>query len=103
MRLQAGSEVVEANADGAYDANDNFKVLESHDITPATKIRENEEPTFRSKNPRKEYAREYREIGYEGWREKYKYRKRWYPGGTFSAVKRKFSEFVRATKVKMMR
>jgi len=38
----AGGEVVQANADGAYDANDNFKVLESHDITPAIKIRENE-------------------------------------------------------------
>ncbi len=26
-----------------------------------------EGPTYRSKNPRKEYAREFREIGYKGW------------------------------------
>lgn len=41
-----GGEVVQANAYGAYDANDNFKVLESHDIAPAIKIRENEGPTY---------------------------------------------------------
>ena len=93
---------MQTNADGAYDSNDNFKTLESHDITPAIKIRENEGPTYRSKNPRKGYAREFRELGYEGWRDKYKYGKRWYPEGTFSAVKRKFGEFVRATKVKNM-
>lgn len=55
----AGGEVVQANVDGAYDANDNFKLLESHDITPSIKIRKNEGPTYRSKNPRKEYAREF--------------------------------------------
>jgi len=42
------------------------------------------------------------ELGYEGWRDKYKYGKRWYSEGPFSAVKRKFGEFVRATKVKNM-
>ncbi|MCW3133969.1 MAG: IS5 family transposase [Methanophagales archaeon] len=98
----AGGKVVQANADGAYDSNDNFKTLESHDITPAIKIRENEGPTYRSKNPRKGYAREFRELGYDSWRDRYKYGKRWYSEGTFSAVKRKFGEFIRATKVKNM-
>ncbi len=97
-----GGVVVQANADGAYDSNDNFKVLESHHITPVIKIRNNEGPTYRSKNPRKGYAREFRESGYRGWRDKYRYGKRWNTEGTFSAVKRKFGEFVRATKVEHM-
>ena len=97
-----GGEVVQASADGAYDANDNFEFLEAHNIIPAIKIRKNEGPTYRSKNPRKGYAREFRELGYEGWRDKYKYGRRWYAESTFSAVKRKFGEFVRATKVKNM-
>ena len=92
---EKGGEVVQASADGAYDANDNFEFLEAHNIIPAIKIRKNEGPTYRSKNPRKGYAREFRELGYEGWRDKYK-------ESTFSAVKRKFGEFVRATKVKNM-
>jgi hypothetical protein len=49
-----------------------------------------------------EYAREFRELGYEGWRDKYTYGKRWYSEGTFSAVKRKCGECVHATKVKNM-
>jgi len=34
-----GGEVVQASADGAYDANDNFEFLEAHNIIPAIKIR----------------------------------------------------------------
>jgi len=33
----AGGKVAQANADGAYDANDNFEFLKAHDITPAIK------------------------------------------------------------------
>ena len=61
------------------------------------------QPTYRRNNPRKGYAREFRELGYEGWRDKYKYGKRWYSEGTsLSGKKRKFGKFVRATKVKNM-
>ena len=38
-----GGEVVQANADGAYDANDNFEFLEAHNIILAIKIRKNVE------------------------------------------------------------
>ncbi len=58
--------------------------------------------TYRSKNPRKGYAREFREPGYRGWCDKYRYGKRWNTEGTFPAVKRKSGEFVRATKVEHM-
>ncbi len=98
----AGGKVVQANGDGAYDSNDNFKTLEAHGISPAIKIRENEGPTYRSKNPRKKYAREFRELGYQAWRDKYRYGKRWYPECIFSAVKRKSGEYLRATKVENM-
>ena len=37
--LNKGGEVVQASADGAYDANDNFEFLEAH--IPAIKIRKN--------------------------------------------------------------
>ena len=93
---------MQASVDGAYDANDNFEFLEAHNIIPTIKIRKNEGPTYRCKNPRKGYAREFRELGYKGWRDKYKYGRRWYAESTFSAVKRKFGEFVHATKVKNM-
>ena len=32
---------MQASADGAYDANDNFEFLEAHNIIPAIKIRKN--------------------------------------------------------------
>ena len=38
-----GGEVVQANADGAYDANDNFEFLEAHNIITAIKIRKHVE------------------------------------------------------------
>ena len=79
----------------------NFSKPITHNIIPAIKIRKNEGPTYRNKNPRKGYAREFRELGYVGWRDKYKYGRRWYAESTLSAVKRKFDEFVRASKEKI--
>lgn len=97
-----GGKVVQANADGAYDSNENFKKLNGHRIRPGIKIRRNVGPTFKTKKPRKKYAREFRELGYEKWRDKYDYGKRWYSESTFSAVKRKSGEYVRATKPENM-
>lgn len=97
-----GGKVVQANADGAYDSNENFKKLNSHRIMPALKIRRNVGPTFKTKKPRKKYAREFSKLGYKKWRDKYDYGKRWYSESTFSAVKRKSGEYVRATKLENM-
>ena len=93
--------VVQANADGAYDSNDNFKKLDEHDIRPGIKIRK-PPPNVQSKNPRKKYAREFHRLGYKRWRRKHRYGKRWYAEGVFSAVKRKCGEYVHATKTDNM-
>ena len=41
-----------------------------------------------------------KEIGYEGWRDKYKYGKRWINETTFSRAKREYGEYVTAVKWK---
>lgn len=96
-----GGNVIQANADGAYDANENFKEAEECGIIPVIKVRK-PPPTTRSKNPRKKYAREFHKLGYEKWRDKYDYGKRWYSEIPHSVVKRKCGEFVRATKEENM-
>ncbi|MDI6856416.1 MAG: transposase, partial [Candidatus Thermoplasmatota archaeon] len=97
-----GGKVVQANADGAYNSNENFQKLNRRRIRLGIKIRRNVGPTFKTKKPRKKYAREFRKLGYERWRDKYDYGKRWYSESTFSAVKRKGGEYVRATKLENM-
>jgi len=97
-----GGKVVQANADGAYDSNKSFKKLNGHRIRPGIKIRRNVGPTFKTKNPRKKYAREFRKLGYKRWRDKYGYGNRWYSESTISAVKRKVGEYVCATKLENM-
>ena len=70
-------------------------------VLKARKVRK-PPPTARSKNPRKKYAREYHELGYEKWRDKYGYGKRWYSEVPHSVVKRKCGESVRAIKEENM-
>lgn len=93
--------IVQTNADGAYDSNENFQKLEEYGIQPAIKVRK-PPPTASSKNPRKKYAKEFHELGYEKWRDKYEYGKRWYSEIPHSVVKRKCGEYVRATKKEHM-
>ncbi|MCD6330979.1 MAG: IS5/IS1182 family transposase, partial [Thermoplasmata archaeon] len=49
---------------------------------------------------RAKMVRERKEIGYEGWRDKYKYGKRWINETTFSRAKREYGEYVTAVKWK---
>ncbi len=44
-------------------------------------------------------VRERKEIGYEGWKDKYKYGKRWAAETFFSGVKRTFGETSRANSI----
>jgi hypothetical protein len=48
------------------------------------------------------YAREVKEIGYEGWRDKYRYGQRWMTEAFFSGVKRTFGETTRAKSIEGM-
>ena len=93
-----GGRVVQANADGIYDTRDNFNTLDEMSITPGIRIRENASTRARGCPLRKRHAREYRELGYRGWRRRYGYGYRWRVEGNLSAVKRLTGEYVAATK-----
>jgi len=80
--------------DGAYDEEEVFKLLEEKGVgPPGIKIRKNAK---RGLSPRGQAAKEFRELGYEEWKKKHEYGKRWAAEGFFSAVKRCFGETVRA-------
>jgi IS5 family transposase len=97
-----GGRVVQANADGIYDTRDNFNTLDEMDITPGIKMRKNASTRARRCPLRKKHVREYKELGYKKWRNKYRYGYRWRVEGNFSAVKRLAGEYVVATKRKNM-
>lgn len=82
-------------ADGAYDSEEIFKILEKKgvDPPPGVKLRKDANTGL---SPRGKAAREFHELGYEEWKEKHDYGKRWSVEGFFSAVKRCFGETVRA-------
>lgn len=101
VKHAGGKKVTQVKGDGAYDSNRNFKKLEEHGITPCIKIRGGKPPCAGSENPRK-YAREFYELGYKGWRDKYGYGRRWYVEVPHSVVKRKCGEYVHATKKENM-
>jgi len=69
--------------------------LDSKGIEPVIKTRKNSSTKARGSPAR---ARMVREIGYEGWRDKYGYGKRWIGEATFSRAKRGYGEYVNAVK-----
>jgi len=92
-----GGRVVQVNADGIHDTRDNFDTLDGMGITPGIKIRENASTRARGCPLRRRHVLEYRELGYEEWRDRYRYGYRWRVEGNFSAVKRLTGEHVSAT------
>lgn len=97
-----GSRLTQANADGAYDAKDNFNVLDEMGVTPVIKMRENASTLAKGSPLRKRCVREYRRLGYKAWRDKYGYGYRWRAEGNLSAVKRLAGEYASATKTENM-
>jgi hypothetical protein len=83
-------------ADGAYDTREIFNLLEEKHIESGIKIRKNANQRARGSPYRKKCVRELKEMGYERWKEKHDYGKRWAVEGVFSSVKRIFGESVRA-------
>lgn len=80
--------------DGAYDDEEVFELLEEKGIgPPGIKIRKN---ARRGLSPRGQATKEFRKLGYEEWKKKHEYGKRWAAEGFFSAIKRCFGETVRA-------
>lgn len=87
--------VIQINADAAYDSSESFRISEEYNIKPVIKARKS--PTTRSKNLRKKYAKEFHELGYENGRIDMNMVR-----DASSRCKRKFGEFVRATKKENM-
>lgn len=92
-----GGRVVQVNADGIYDTRMNFDTLDGMSVTPGIKIRENASTRSRGCPLRRRHVREYKELGYREWRDKYRYGYRWRVEGNFSAVKRLMGEHVSST------
>ena len=85
-------------ADGAMYTNKTFDLLNRYGIDPGIKIRKNASTLSRGSPARAKAVREFKDLGYDKWREVKKYGLRWHVEGLFSAVKRKFGESVRAIK-----
>ena len=91
-----GKKPYKALADGAYDSRENFNYLSGKGIEPVIKTRKNASTKAKGSPARAQKVREVREIGYEGWKEKYKYGKRWMNETAFSRAKGKYGEYVTA-------
>ena len=72
--------------------------LDGMGVTLGIKIRKNASTRARGCPLRRSHVLEYGELGYEEWRDKYRYGYRWRVEGSFSAVKRLTGEHISATK-----
>jgi len=69
--------IKQVTADGAYDnSKENFEYLNSKRIEAAIKTRRNSSTKARGSPSRGKHVREMKELGYEGWRDKYRYGQR---------------------------
>jgi hypothetical protein len=66
-----GTKVERGFGDGAFDSNECYKIALELGITPVIKPR-NMKPSARTKNPRKRFVKEYFELEYDQWRDKYR-------------------------------
>jgi len=91
----------DALLDGAYDNGNAFEFFKRKGVDPpGIKIRKN--ASRRGLSERSFAVREFQKLGYEEWKKKHQYGKRWAVEGVFSAVKRCFGETVRATSIEGM-
>jgi hypothetical protein len=97
-----GRKIKEALGDGAYDRREIFDYLQQKGIQPVIKIRSNAITKARGSPARARAVRELKDLGYQSWKEKYNYGRRWAAESVFSAVKRISGEHVMATKTENM-
>ena len=91
-----GGEIAKVYGDGGYDSRENFNYLSENDIEPVIKMRSNSSTKSRGSPSRARKVREYRKLGYERWKDKYRYGYRWTAESFFSGAKRVFGETCRA-------
>ena len=93
---ERGGRVNRVYGDGGYDSKENFNYLAENGIEPVIKIRNNSSTKSRGSPSRAKRVREYRKLGYERWRDRYRYGYRWSAESFFSGVKRVFGETCRS-------
>ncbi|MCD6148512.1 IS5 family transposase [bacterium] len=93
---ERGGRVNGVYGDGGYDSKENFNYLAENGIEPVIKIRNNSSTKSRGSPSRAKRVREYRKLGYERWRDMYRYGYRWSAESFFSGVKRVFGETCRS-------
>lgn len=90
-------------ADGLHDSKETFDLCRDLDIKPVIKIRKNASGKADGSMFRAKHVKEYKKLGHENWVKRKCYGMRWVATeGIFSAVKRMFGEYVRATSVENM-
>lgn len=94
--------IKEAKADGAYDSKENFEYLDGKGMKAVIRLRKNSSTRARGSPARARYVREMKELGYDGWRDRYRYGERWMVESFFSGVKRTFGENTRARNMESM-
>mgnify|MGYP000274079309 CR=1 FL=1 len=87
-----GGRIKAVYGDGTYDSRDNFNFLDSEEIEPIIKTRKDASIRAKGSPSRAKMVREMKKLGYEGWRDKYRYGDRWAVETFFSGVKRTFGE-----------
>lgn len=97
-----GGRIEAALEDGGYDRREIFNYLNEKGIQSIIKTRSNACTQSNGSPSRANAVREAREIGYQAWKEKYRYGRRWTTETTFSAVKRIAGEYVSASKPENM-
>jgi len=98
----SGRRIKKALGDGAFDRREIFDHLQQKGIQPVIKIRLNANTKARGSPARGKAVREMKGLGYQSWKQKYDYGRRWAAESVFSAVKRISGEHVTATKTENM-
>ena len=98
----SGRKIDRALGDGAFDRREIFDHLQEKQIQPVIKTRSNANTKARGSPARAKAVKEMKALGYQRWKEKYDYGRRWATETVFSAVKRISGEHVAATKTENM-
>ena len=99
----SGRKIEKVLGDGAFDQREIFDHLQQKGIQPVIKTRSNANTKARGSPARAKAVRDMKNLGYQRWKKKYDYGRRWAAETVFSAVKRIAGEHVAATKtVNMM-
>jgi len=89
-------EITRVYGDGGYNSKENFNYPAENNVEPMIRIRSNSSTRSRGSPSKANRVREYRKLGYEGWKDKHRYGCRWKAESFFSSVKRVFGETCKA-------